>query len=869
MSTADRDPIRVLHVDDPDYTELTATFLEDGREPFEVYRATTATEGLTMLATADDPIDCVVSDYDMPGMDGLEFLEAVREAYPNLPFILLTGQGSEAIASRAIAADVTGYLWKDTGRAPYERLEDRIVEAVEKRRFLWERYRELFEDVPLMYALTRNRGGEPVIEDCNERFCDTLGYPREALLGDSLAEHYTPESAADLLERRWVRAGARSGVRQRGAPVGRARRDGDRDAVASRPPDQPGRDRRRDAHAVYRRHRAQARTSGARSGPGDGGLDGRDAILNAQNRYVYANEAHADIYGYDDPDVFLGETWQMCYDEDQVEGLRAEVRSALDREGQWRGEAIGRRRDGSRFPQELSLTALPTGESIHVVRDITARKERERRRKTAQERFRSLAENTSLGVVTIDASSTVRFANDAVAELFGYTPEELVGESLATVIPDQPEPAHFEALGRYVETGEKALDWEWIELPARHRDGQEIQVGVSFGEFAMDGEHRFTGVIRDITDRHENERYRRRLYEITTDAELPADEQVREALALGCEYLGVESGFLTRIENGTQHIVEAHGSHEGIQPSGECPLSESYCRKTIEIDEPLVVRHASEDGWEGDPAYNRFGLETYVGAALTIDGEQSGTICFTDRAPRGTEFSSLELAFVDLLAGGVRGILERREHQRELQQQNERLDEFASVVSHDLRNPLTIADGYLEVARETGEDTHFEKVATAHGRMESIIEDVLTLARQGRVVGDTRSVSLASTIETAWNAVETIDAELVADGDLGAIEADESRLESLFENLFRNAIEHGGEDVTVRVGCSEGGFFVADDGPGIPENERESVFEHGHTTSEEGTGFGLSIVATIAEAHGWTISAGESESGGARFEIEF
>jgi len=617
---------------------------------------------------------------------------------------------------------------------------------------------------------------------------------------------------------------------------------------------------------VTERKRARAVLDRARAM--EASMDGM-VILDAQNRYVYANEAHADIYGYDDPDVFLGETWQMCYDEDQVEGLRAEVRSALDREGQWRGEAIGRRRDGSRFPQELSLTALPTGESIHVVRDITARKERERRRKTAQERFRSLAENTSLGVVTIDASSTVRFANDAVAELFGYTPEELVGESLATVIPDQLEPAHFEALGRYVETGEKALDWEWIELPARHCDGQEIQVGVSFGEFAMDGEHRFTGVIRDITDRHENERYRRRLYEITTDAELPADEQVREALALGCEYLGVESGFLTRIENGTQHIVEAHGSHEGIQPGGECPLSESYCRKTIEIDEPLVVRHASEDGWEGDPAYNRFGLETYVGAALTIDGERSGTICFADRAPRGTEFSSLELAFVDLLAGGVRGILERREHQRELQQQNERLDEFASVVSHDLRNPLTIADGYLEVARETGEDTHFEKVATAHGRMESIIEDVLTLARQGRVVGDTRSVSLASTIETAWNAVETIDAELVADGDLGAIEADESRLESLFENLFRNAIEHGGEDVTVRVGCSEGGFFVADDGPGIPENERESVFEHGHTTSEEGTGFGLSIVATIAEAHGWTISAGESESGGARFEIEF
>ncbi|PSP72776.1 hypothetical protein BRC86_11865 [Halobacteriales archaeon QS_3_64_16] len=257
-----------------------------------------------------------------------------------------------------------------------------------------------------------------------------------------------------------------------------------------------------------------------------------------------------------------------------------------------------------------------------------------------------------------------------------------------------------------------------------------------------------------------------------------------------------------------------------------------------------------------------------MGATLVANNVVYGTVRFADRSPREREFSSLELAFVDLLVGGTQGILERREHQQELEGQNERLGEFASVVSHDLRNPLTVADGYLEVARESGEDAHFEKIATAHDRMGSLIEDVLALTRQGKAVGDVRPVSLSNIAEAAWNTVETNDAELVTDGELETVEDDASRLEQLFENLFRNALEHGGKSVTVRVGRSERGFFIADEGPGIPEDERESVFEHGHTTSAEGTGLGLSIVATIAEAHGWTVAVSESESDGARFEIE-
>ena len=142
------------------------------------------------------------------------------------------------------------------------------------------------------------------------------------------------------------------------------------------------------------------------------------------------------------------------------------------------------------------------------------------------------------------------------------------------------------------------------------------------------------------------------------------------------------------------------------------------------------------------------------------------------------------------------------------------------------------------------------------------------MTRQGERIAETSSVSLTAVAEDAWANVATTNAELVRADDLGEIDADEGRLTQLFENLYRNAIDHAGEDVTVRVGRSPTGFYVEDDGPGIPENERERVFDSGYTTGEEGTGMGLSIAETIATAHGWTIEIGEGIEEGARFEIQ-
>jgi PAS domain S-box-containing protein len=214
-------------------------------------------------------------------------------------------------------------------------------------------------------------------------------------------------------------------------------------------------------------------------------------------------------------------------------------------------------------------------------------------------------------------------------------------------------------------------------------------------------------------------------------------------------------------------------------------------------------------------------------------------------------------------------VTEQREREAALRRQNERLDQFASVVSHDLRNPLNVASGYLDLAREPGDPEKFDRVENALDRMDELVADLLTLAREGRDVGDTEPVALAIVAAEAWSHVASDGATLSVETDR-VVEADKERLVELLENLYRNSVEHAGDDPTVTVSdlFEAGqwrGFTVADDGPGLDPDI--DPFETGVTTSEEGTGFGLAIVESIAEAHGWSVEATESESGGARFEF--
>jgi signal transduction histidine kinase len=245
--------------------------------------------------------------------------------------------------------------------------------------------------------------------------------------------------------------------------------------------------------------------------------------------------------------------------------------------------------------------------------------------------------------------------------------------------------------------------------------------------------------------------------------------------------------------------------------------------------------------------------------------ESDGTRYFrVTETPYGTTKSGLgsTLIFTD--------VTESEESRQELERQNDRLEQFASLVSHDLRNPLNVAQGNLELLQEDlpPDKEHAAEIEDAHRRMETLIEDILTLARHGKQVEQWDAVRLSTLVTECWEMVDTPDTGLTIEDDL-VFEADSERLKRLLENLFRNTIDHGDTATTITVGAlpDRVGFYIADDGIGIPAAERDHVFETGYTTSTDGTGFGLSIVADIVAAHGWQIQVTESADGGARFEI--
>jgi len=258
-----------------------------------------------------------------------------------------------------------------------------------------------------------------------------------------------------------------------------------------------------------------------------------------------------------------------------------------------------------------------------------------------------------------------------------------------------------------------------------------------------------------------------------------------------------------------------------------------------------------------------------IGEIRKQDGEQfeSGNI----RADGTTYPVEVSSSYVAVDGDGyevtiARDITERKEREQELRRQNERLEAFASVVAHDLRNPLNVAKARIELAKEQCDSKHLDTAAGNIERSFDLIDDMLTLTRQGQQVSEMEPIDIASFVESCWENVETAAATVVTDID-SPIHADPNRLRQLLENLMRNAIEHGNEDVTVRVGSLPDGFYVADDGPGIPEDERENVFEPGYSESHRGTGFGLAIVRRIAHAHDWEVQITESADGGARFEF--
>ncbi|WP_424017196.1 histidine kinase N-terminal 7TM domain-containing protein [Halorientalis pallida] len=342
-----------------------------------------------------------------------------------------------------------------------------------------------------------------------------------------------------------------------------------------------------------------------------------------------------------------------------------------------------------------------------------------------------------------------------------------------------------------------------------------------------------------------------------------------------------------------------------VQPVARTAVVENLRDPVVVLDEKRrVVDHntASEALWPDIDSAVGQPLETAcpdLAAAVDLDDPDLDSPEHLTLAVDGQErHYSVNISRVgdagdgrDWLSLLLRDVTALEQSRWQLRKQNEQLDKVASTISHDLRNPINVADGYAELLDDIADEEipdpdaaerakqYTDKVQRSHDRMTDIISDILTIAREGKTVDETEPVALDAVARDAWANVDTDSASLDI-ADTRRLRADRSKLLTIFENLFRNAVEHGStsppsqaqEDavehgpggVTVEVGPTADGFYVEDDGPGIPDEHRADLFEYGYTTTDEGTGLGLSIVETMAESHGWEVEL-DASAPGARF----
>jgi len=283
---------------------------------------------------------------------------------------------------------------------------------------------------------------------------------------------------------------------------------------------------------------------------------------------------------------------------------------------------------------------------------------------------------------------------------------------------------------------------------------------------------------------------------------------------------------------------------------------------------PAEHQPETDDGYR-PRSHSRSAPPATVHVPLVADWELLGVVAFETDDPRLWTDEEVDLfrTFGDLIAYTIA----RNERRLELRQQTERLEQFSAVVSHDLRNPINVLAGYLDMIEGDVPQSRYDAMDRAITRMETLIDDLLVLARRGDTIGDTESVSVTTLAEKAWSSVRAPDATLTVTEEIDGVIADPNRLRQAFENLFRNAVDHGGPDISIEIGPRSGqsggrGIYVADDGPGIPADAKDSLFESGFSTADS-SGIGLAIVRRIVDAHGWEIDV--RNDSGAVFELCF
>jgi len=466
---------------------------------------------------------------------------------------------------------------------------------------------------------------------------------------------------------------------------------------------------------------------------------------------------------------------------------------------------------------------------VFSLTDITAERERRRTLEETKRRLDLAMEATDTGVWEWHPETGAVVWDETLQRVMGLDPGEFGGsyEAFADRVHPDDLPAVERAVERALETGDAYRS----EFRMFHADGSVVWVEAR-GQ-VVDG--RLIGIHHDITERKRRERELERtkgrldsIHENTTTPMFLKDE--------GGAYLFVNRRYEELFDLTEAQVVGRTDAE--LHPSTMAAEVRANDRQVVDTGEPLTTEER-----------------------IIVDGEER--VFLTSKVPVHDGSGDGE---PNAVFGVAKDITEREAYRSKLERQNGLLEQFAAVVSHDLRSPLTVAQGRLDLASAECDSPHLDDATDALARCQELIDDLLTLARTGERTTAVESVSLTDAVESCWRTVETGAATLDI-ATTRTIRADRSRLEQLLQNLVGNAVEHGGSDVTITVGDVDDGFYVADDGPGLPADAYERVFDAGYSTDAGATGFGLGIVTQVAADHGWTVDVTRSEAGGARFEI--
>ena len=941
MSITSRQQIQVLHVDDkPEITELTATLLERESDRFSVETAASADEGLQLLAESE--IDCIVSDYQMPGMNGIEFLEIVAEDYPNLPFILYTGKGSEEVASDAISAGVTDYLQKENDTDDCDLLANRIVHAVnshqreQRIQFLQTLENELTE-LSIEFLRTEESDIDTLIDGTLEKLGTLVGADRTYIFDiDQEAETLSnthewcsegvepqigmlqdlpqdtlpwwmqklenleritvpnvselpPEAEAEqeILQEQNIESLIATPMISNSELIGFIGFDWveEQDAWS----DEFINILRMASELITTARKRKAREQNLKESKEyiaeqNDALESFTEIVTDTERTPTQQITHllelgtnylnldigilSDVNGseytvrnvVDPTDTIepgnsfnLADTYcSLVYEADGPVSFHSPVdggvkdHPAYQKQGTESYIGVPVRVNGQRygtlnFSQPESRPASIADAEESFVRILAQwigaeleRQQREEELERTSQFLRETQEVAQVGGWEVDLQSDTLRWSDEVYHIHGLpldanpTPEEGIG-----FYHPNDRDTMKEAFDRLTTEGEP-YD---LELRIIRADNNDVRWVRTRGEPIYEDEEivAVNGTFQDITERKEREQ------------ELKRSQQI--------------------IENATDIATI-------IDPEGEITYVSPAVEDMLGYDPEELV---GNNGFRYQPEETEVGVADAIKHVLDNPAETKTVQTRFRRADdswcwiESTLRNRVDDDVIDGILVSSRDVTERKKRKQELQRQNSRLNEFARVVSHDLRNPLNVAQSratLLENRKDSEVQKHLSPLVDALERMERIVEDTLTLARQGETVGEMDAIRLVDLVGKCWAGVETTEATLEVEDEF-TIRGDRDRVRHVFENLFRNAVEHGGDDVTVRVGqTDEDGIYVEDDGPGIPPDGGDDIFEPGHTSAAGGTGFGLAIVKRIAEAHGWGVTVTDGQDGGARFQFD-